>query len=300
MDINGLERIKSSRVAIAAGLLVIAAGGAAYFYFVYQPEMQSETVAAKPPVARKPPPAPAKLAAKPVQPTVPATASPGVSPAVSPAQQPVTAPVPSPVVPDPEMTAEPAKPEPVAQKDRPKRRKAATSSKPVTEPAQVATMDNKPDSPDISEQVAAQTQDVLLAPAPVVSVSIAPVEPVPAPVESVPVAPVEPAPVESAPVAATDPPQNRGPITPKYNDVMTAVLRGDREAAKELLELGWWVDKPSANGVTPLVAAVMNRDAQMVQLLLEHGAEPTSQALRLARKNKDAATAALLEQKGAR
>jgi hypothetical protein len=294
MDINGLERIKSSRVAIAAGLLVIAAGGAAYFYFVYQPEMQSETVAAKPPVARKPPPAPAKLAAKPVQPTVPASGVPTTaSPGVSPAQQPVTAPVPSPVVPDPEMTAEPAKPEPVAQKDRPKRRKAATSSKPVTEPAQVATMDNKPDTPDISEQVAAQTQDVLLAPAPVVSVSIAPVE-------SVPVAPVEPAPVESAPVASAAPPQNRGPITPKYNDVMTAVLRGDREAAKELLDLGWWVDKPSANGVTPLVAAVMNRDAQMVQLLLEYGAEPTSQALRLARKNKDAATAALLEQKGAR
>jgi ankyrin repeat protein len=93
--------------------------------------------------------------------------------------------------------------------------------------------------------------------------------------------------------------QRRG-ITPKYNDMMTAVLRGDREAAKQLLDLGWWVDKPSANGITPLMAAVMNRDTQMVQLLLEHGAEPSAQALKLARKNKDAATASLLEQKGAK
>jgi ankyrin repeat protein len=89
-------------------------------------------------------------------------------------------------------------------------------------------------------------------------------------------------------------------ITPKYNDVMTAVLRGDKEAVRELLDLGWWVDKPSANGITPLMAAVMNQDAPMVQLLLDHGAEPSVQALNLARKNKDAASASLLEQKGAR
>lgn len=89
-------------------------------------------------------------------------------------------------------------------------------------------------------------------------------------------------------------------ITPKYNDVMTAVLRSDLQAAKELLDLGWWVDKPSASGITPLMAAVMNRDLPMVQLLLDYGAEPTAKALELARKNKDTATATLLENKGAR
>lgn len=301
MEGNGLVgRIKSARIAIAVGVLAIAAGGGAYYYLVYLPEMQSGTVAATPPVAGKPPTAPAKPAAKPanVQPTVPASgvaaaASPSVSPVVSPAQQPVAVPVPAPVAPVSELAVEPAKPEPVAQKDQPRKRKAGARPSRAAEPERVVTMDNKPDTPDMSQQPAPQTQDVLLAPAPVVSVSIAPAE-------SVPAAPVEPGPVESAQVVPADPPQRLGPVTPKYNDVMTAVLRGDREAAKELLDLGWWVDKPSANGITPLMAAVMNRDTQMVQLLLDHGAEPSAQALRLARKNKDAATAALLEQKGAR
>ena len=164
-------------------------------------------------------------------------------------------------------------------------------------------MDSKPDTPDISQQVSPQAQDVLLEPAaspddPVTApAEPSPVKPapIPAPVESVPVAPVE-----TVHIAADEPASQRRGITPKYNDMMTAVLRGDREAAKQLLDLGWWVDKPSANGITPLMAAVMNRDTQMVQLLLEHGAEPSVQALRLARKNKDAATASLLEQKGAK
>ena len=85
-------------------------------------------------------------------------------------------------------------------------------------------------------------------------------------------------------------------ITPKYNDMLTAVLRGDKEAVQQLLDLGRWVDKPGPSGLTPLMAGVMNRDTQMVRLLLEHGAEPTAQALDLARKNKDAAMVLLLEQ----
>ena len=85
-------------------------------------------------------------------------------------------------------------------------------------------------------------------------------------------------------------------ITPKYNDMLTAVLRGDKDAVQQLLDLGRWVDKPGPSGLTPLMAGVINRDAQMVQLLLEHGAEPTAQALKLARKNKDADMVLLLEQ----
>ena len=85
-------------------------------------------------------------------------------------------------------------------------------------------------------------------------------------------------------------------ITPKYNDILTASLRGDKDGVRQLLDLGRWVDKPGSSGLTPLMAGVMNRDTQMVQLLLEHGAEPSAQALDLARKNKDAAMVLLLEQ----
>ncbi|OGT03329.1 MAG: hypothetical protein A2143_08160 [Gallionellales bacterium RBG_16_57_15] len=89
-------------------------------------------------------------------------------------------------------------------------------------------------------------------------------------------------------------------ITPKYNDILTAVLRSDRDAVKQLLDFGRWVDKPGSSGLTPLMAAVMNRDTQMVQLLLDRGAVPSSQALKLARKNKDDATVLQLERHGAR
>jgi len=67
-------------------------------------------------------------------------------------------------------------------------------------------------------------------------------------------------------------------VTPRYNDVMTAVLYGDRAAVSQLLELGRWVDKPDSNGLTPLMAAVLGRDAEMVELLLMRGADPNRQA----------------------
>ena len=88
--------------------------------------------------------------------------------------------------------------------------------------------------------------------------------------------------------------------TPKYNDILTAVLRGDKEAVWQLLDMGRWVDKPGPSGMTPLMAAVMNRDAEMVQFLLENGAQASPQALKLARKNQDTTTVLLLEQVDAR
>lgn len=293
--------------AVMAGLLAIAVVGGALYLFGYQLEEPSPTPAAPPPVVRKPQPAPAQAAAKPAtpQPAAPAPA-PSVPAVAAPKPQPVVAQAPGAPATAPEMTAKAATPEPVAQKPEPKKNKAAAKRRQVAKseqaakPEPVAKLDSKVDGQD-TQQAPTKPQDVLLKPAypPAEPAPVVPPEPItpaePAPMPA-PDEPVVPPPVESAMGA----PAPRGAITPKYNDVMTAVLRGDKDAAKELLDLGWWVDKPSESGVTPLMAAVMNRDAEMVQLLLDYGAEPTSQALRLARKNKDNATASLLEQKGAR
>jgi ankyrin repeat protein len=87
---------------------------------------------------------------------------------------------------------------------------------------------------------------------------------------------------------------------------MTAVLYSDREVVTQLLDLGRWVDKPDSNGLTPLMAATLARDADMVQLLLERGADPNLQApggevaLEMARSNGDGASESLLLKAGAR
>lgn len=276
MDFKKLvERIKSSRnfkvAAIAAVVLAIAAGGGAYYFLVYQPQIESEAAAAKPPVVKKPQSAPPPITAKPAVAQPAASAVPVVVPEK---QQPVVAHAPS----TPALT--PGKSDEAAKKIEPEKLQDAAmpeqAAKPdqVAKPEQAAKAGKETDTPNLKEE-SPQSRDPIPAAAPVA---------------------VEPAASVAADVHAT----RRWGITPKYNDVMTAVLRGDREATKELLDLGWWVDKPSENAITPLMAAVMNRDTQMVQLLLEYGAEPTLQALSLARKNNDAATAALLEQKGAR
>lgn len=166
----------------------------------------------------------------------------------------------------PAATPEPAKPAPAAQKSTPAKSVAATPP-----PAQVAKMVSEP-----------------RARAPRRRVSLPATLPAP------------------APAAASAPAAEPRVITPKYNDVMTAVMVGDEDAVNQLLDLGWWVDKPSSIGLTPLMAAVMNRDARMVRVLLARGADPNAQApggvtaLRLARDRNDAVTAALLEQRGAR
>lgn len=93
-------------------------------------------------------------------------------------------------------------------------------------------------------------------------------------------------------------------VTPKYNDVMTAVIRRDQEAVMQLLDLGWWVDKPRAGGFTPLLEAVSMGNVPMAELLLQRGADPDGIArdlspLRLAKRNHDVAMEALLREYGA-
>lgn len=276
MDFKKLvERIKSSRnfkvIAMAAGVLVFVAAGGAYYFLVYQPQLESEAAAAKQPAARKPQTATAKPAgAQPPTSGVPAAKPASAQPPAP--SMPVTAQVPVAAAPMPAKTAQPVKPEPAAEKLKPEKRQVETMPELVDKPAQAAKTDRKADAENL-EQARPRSQDAATAVAP----------------ES----------GEAAPVAEAEPSSRRRGITPKYNDILTPVLRGDRDAVKQLLDLGWWVDKPGSDGTTPLMAAVMNRDAPMVQLLLDHGAEPSARALMLARKNKDAATASLLEQKGA-
>ena len=99
------------------------------------------------------------------------------------------------------------------------------------------------------------------------------------------------------------PPQT---ITTKYNDVMTAVLYGDRAAVTQLLDLGKWIDRPDERGYTPLMVAATNRDAAMAELLLSRGANPNAEgdggttALTIARENRDNAMVSLLQKRGAK
>jgi len=89
------------------------------------------------------------------------------------------------------------------------------------------------------------------------------------------------APRPAADVAAPVPPapsRIRVVVTPKYNDVMTAVMYLDAAGITQLLDLGWWVDRPDTNGVSPLMAAAWIGDAAIVQLLLQRGADPNRRA----------------------
>jgi MBG domain-containing protein/ankyrin repeat protein len=90
----------------------------------------------------------------------------------------------------------------------------------------------------------------------------------------------------------------------KYSDVMTAVVYSDPAAVVELLDRGWWVDRPDSNGRTPLMAAAMNGDLAMTQLLLQRGADPNRRApdgsvLDYARRSGNAEVMELLLRAGA-
>lgn len=127
----------------------------------------------------------------------------------------------------------------------------------------------------------------------------------------------EPRPAPPAPVQSTrpriDPPQPLSrpgsappPDSPRFNDVMTAVLYRDRETVSQLLDLGRWPDKRDSNGMTPLMIAAFSGDSTMARLLLERGADPNLQApggataLEFAQQSGDAATMQLLQRRGAR
>jgi hypothetical protein len=175
------------------------------------------------------------------------------------------------------------------------------ASTPVAAPVQVASADTQMPVSEQKPEVV-KPQAVAKKPAPkkrkVKSSPVRPAKPSKppgVPVKLQEIAPPVPVVIHDPVMAATEPII----ITPKYNDMLTAALHGDRDAVRQLLELGRWVDKPGESGLTPLIAAIMNRDTQMVQLLLDNGAVPTVKALELAQKNKDAAIVSLLQQHNA-
>jgi Ankyrin repeats (3 copies) len=95
-------------------------------------------------------------------------------------------------------------------------------------------------------------------------------------------------------------------VSPRFNDLMTAVIYGDRETVAQLVGLGRWVDRPDSNRLTPLMVAVHLRDYAMVRLLLESGADASlqapggEQALDMARASGEGAIEKLLLDAGRR
>jgi len=197
--------------------------------------------------------------------------------------KPVAKPAPAPVAAAPVAAATPA-PAPAVQPPAP----PAPVAKPAAAPAPAA-------KPAAVQAPAVKPEPVKIAAAP---------KP-PATEERKP----EPAPVLTTrpriePVATSLPQPSA--LSPKFNDVMTAVLYRDRAAVTQLLDLGRWADKRDSNGLTPLMVATMIGDAGMVGLLLERGADPDMQApggltaLDFALQSGDSATTQLLQRSGAR
>lgn len=199
--------------------------------------------------------------------------------------------------------------------------KPATAPKPAAKPAPAPVA--KPVAPPAPPATAPTAKPAAPAPAakPVAAPAPAPA-PKPAP-EKVAAAPKPPAPPKAEPTATPAPAapvqstrprleplqQLSGPgmesapslPSPRFNDVMTAVLYADREAVTQLLDQGRWPDKRDSNGLTPLMVAAMTGDAGMVRLLLERGADTSLQApggavaLDFAQQSGDAATTQLLQ-----
>jgi uncharacterized RDD family membrane protein YckC len=287
-------------LATVGALLISIGGGYYYFAEVFLPQMTQEMAQqmekaqkgapaakpapAQPPVAQAPTPAPAPAAQPAPEKTAPgepklmtpqeiaefekkvgeAKREPAkVAVVTPPAPASTPAPAQKPAAPAPakpaaaEIKPAPAKPAsaPVAKEPAPTLAAApAAKAKPEPKPTVVPAAKPKP------------------APATAVEVPTALVSepPAPPPPPAPTAAPRKPA--ESAVVAVA--PAPRPARSPKFSDVMTAVMYQDVAAAAELLELGWWADRPDSNGVTPLMAAAWNGDPAMAQLLLKGGADP--------------------------
>jgi uncharacterized RDD family membrane protein YckC len=286
---SGPSNFLKAAGATVAALIITAAGGYFYISSVYNVEMEKAEKAAK--AAQKPKPAPKPLVEQ-VQ--APGQAFPAGKPAPAPAAaepapvKPAAAPAPPEPAPkvaaaapvkEPAPPAKPAaasEPAPVKPMAAPAPAKPATAEvKPTPAPAKPATAEIKPmpaqpAAPAPVKAAAAPVAKAKPAPKPEpVTTAAAPADEAPKTPRQAPAPRPAPPPVEvtRVPAAAAGP-------TPTYNDIMTAVMYRDRTGVAQLLDLGWWPDRPDSNGVTPLMAAAMNGDAAITELLLSRGADP--------------------------
>jgi uncharacterized RDD family membrane protein YckC len=294
----GPSHFMKAVIATVAALLIIIVGGYYYVTEYYLPQMTEEMgrqmekgmkqaqqrapVAkpqpAQPPVAKAPAPAPAAQPAP-----APGGPKPMTPQEIAEFEKKMQEAKPEPAKPA-EATAKPApaKPAPAPKaKEAPVKVAAAPApkAKPETKPAAVAAATPKPEPKAEPKAVPLDVPKPKPVTAPVMAAPVAPVARAPEPPATAPAPPAEqPAPAP-APVMVAPGLSARVVRSPKYNDVMTCVMFRDAAALAELLELGWWVDRPDSNGVTPLMAAAWNGDAAMTQLLLKAGADPNRRAL---------------------
>ena len=101
-------------------------------------------------------------------------------------------------------------------------------------------------------------------------------------------------------------PAARVVTSPRFNDLVTAVLYRDPQAVNDLLALGKWPDRPDSRGMTPLMLAAMLGERPIAEVLLKAGADPSRSgpggdtAMSLARERNDAGMVGLLQQYGRR
>jgi uncharacterized RDD family membrane protein YckC len=299
---SGPSNFLKAVVATVGALLISTWGGYYYFTEVYLPQVQEDMgrqmeqamkqaqkgapatrpATAQPPVAKAPAPTPAPAAQPAPEKTAPGEPKLMTSQEIAefekklaeaksePAKVAVVTPPPPASAPaSAQKPAAPAPVKPAAAKSKPEPAKPASApvvKEPAPKLAAAPAAKAKPE-PKPATASAAKPKP---APAPAPEVSVPLVSEPPAP----PPPPRAAQPTPAAPVVVAVAPASRPGRSPKFNDVMTAVMYRDAAAATELLELGWWVDRRDSNGVTPLMAAAWNGDAAMTALLLKGGADP--------------------------
>jgi hypothetical protein len=113
------------------------------------------------------------------------------------------------------------------------------------------------------------------------------------------------------PAAPAEPPAYRRAegtreLYARYNDLVTATVMRDRAAVKELLDDGKPANSRQSDGMTALMVASGNGDAEIAQMLLAKGADPNlrtsdgATALSIARERRRAEMVQLLQKHGAR
>jgi hypothetical protein len=129
--------------------------------------------------------------------------------------------------------------------------------------------------------------------------------PAPTPVPKAPAEAAAPAPKPVAPAEYQRPAGIRDLYT-RYNDLVTAVVMRDRAAVRELLADGKSPNARQSDGLTALMVAAGNGDAETAELLLARGADPNLRgpggvsALAMAKESRNAAVVKLLERHGAK